>query len=231
MWTGAPARRSSTARRPTGTRWPGFRPTLCLQSNGSANSRISSSHQLPDIFYTEDRGAFDKGHLVRRDDVCWGATFEDIQMGNGDTYHVTNCSPQIKPFNQGAAGEENWGDLESHVQAATKKDQEKVVIFAGPIFKANDRWFSGKDDSGAARLQIPSKFWKIVVVKGDNGPEAYGFILEQDVRPITETEFFVTDEWLGAMKKLSTIQQKLRGWVSLDALKPFDQFNAVHSGT
>ena len=90
----------------------GFPPDALLAEQWVSDPRISSSHQLPDIFYTEDRGAFDKGHLVRRDDVCWGATFEDIQMGNGDTYHVTNCSPQIKPFNQGAAGEDNWGDLE-----------------------------------------------------------------------------------------------------------------------
>ena len=104
-----------------------------------------------------------------------------------------------------------------------------MVIYAGPIFKANDRWFSGKDDAGATRVQIPSKFWKIVVTKGGDGNlQAYGFVLEQDVRPITEAEFFVTDEWIGSMKKLSTIQSKLRGWISLEALKPFDQYDEVH---
>ncbi len=206
----------------------GFPPNAMLAEQWVSDPRISPAHQLPDIFYTEDRGAFDKGHLVRRDDVCWGKSFEDIQMANGDTYHVTNCSPQIKPFNQGAEGEENWGDLESHVQAATRKDMEKVVVFAGPIFKKTDRWFGGKDDSGAVRVQIPSRFWKVVVAKGANGPETYGFILEQDVRPITEKEFFVTEEWIGAMRRLSTIESGLRGWVSLDELIPFDQYGAVH---
>jgi endonuclease G len=181
------------------------------------------------VFYSKDRGAFDKGHLVRRDDVCWGTTFDDIQKGNGDTYHVTNCSPQIKQFNQGSQGEDNWGDLESHVQKATKQDLEKVVIYAGPLFKANDRWFNGKDDDGTVRVQIPSRYWKIVVNKGPSGPQAYGFVLEQDVRAITEEEFFVTEEWIGAMKRISEIEAALRGWVSLEALKPIDQFDAVQN--
>ncbi len=193
-----------------------------------SDDRIAPEHQLPDVFYTEDRGSFDKGHLVRRDDMCWGTTFEDIQMGNGDTYHVTNCSPQTAVFNQGAEGEENWGDLESHVQKATKKDNEKVVIYAGPIFSQTDRFFRGKDDAGAAKIQIPSRYWKIVVTKLNGKPAAYGFLLKQDVRAITEKEFFVTDEWIGSMIKLSTLKTKLRGWLKLDDLIAVDQFDVVN---
>jgi endonuclease G, mitochondrial len=193
-----------------------------------SDDRIAPEHQLPDVFYTEDRGSFDKGHLVRRDDMCWGTTFEDIQMGNGDTYHVTNCSPQTAAFNQGAEGEENWGDLESHVQKATKKDNEKVVIYAGPIFSQTDRFFRGKDDAGAAKIQIPSRYWKIVVTKLNGKPAAYGFLLKQDVRAITEKEFFVTDEWIGSMIKLSALKTKLRGWLKLDELIAVDQFDVVN---
>jgi len=101
------------------------------------------------------------------------------------------------------------------------------VIYAGPFLGADDRLFRGKDDAGSVRIQIPNRFWKIVVTKGDNGPEAYGFILSQDVRSITETEFFVTDEWKGSLKRLSEIEGGLRGWISLDQLKPFDQFDKV----
>ena len=36
-------------------------------------------------------------------------------MGNGDTYHTTNCSPQVAGFNRAANGEDNWGDLENLV--------------------------------------------------------------------------------------------------------------------
>ena len=82
--------------------------------------RIPNEHQLPDVFFDRDNGAFDKGHLVRRDDVCWGRTFKDIQKSNGDTYHTTNCSPQVAGFNRSASGTDNWGDLENLVQKETK---------------------------------------------------------------------------------------------------------------
>jgi endonuclease G len=206
----------------------GFPPNEMIFEEWVTDARIAATHQLPDVFYTADRGAFDKGHLVRRDDVCWGTSFEDIQMGNGDTYHVTNCSPQTKPFNQGKAGEENWGDLESYVQMATKKDTERAVIYAGPIFKTNDRWFRGKDDAGNVRVQIPRRYWKIIVVKGDDGPAAYGFVLEQDVRAVTEQEFFVTEEWIGSMQRIKSIESLLRGWISFGDLKGIDQYDAVH---
>ncbi|CAH0496460.1 hypothetical protein NVSP9465_01494 [Novosphingobium sp. CECT 9465] len=189
--------------------------------------RIASRYQLPDVFYSEDRGAFDKGHIVRRDDVCWGEHFEEIQMANGDTFHVTNCSPQTKVFNQGAAGQDNWGDLESAIAAVTKKDAQAACIFAGPIFAPDDRWFYGKDVSGKARIQIPSRFWKIVVVKEGNAFEAYGFILEQDVRAVTEQEFYVTDNWLAAWKPIREIESQLRGWLDLAELIAIDRHLAA----
>ena len=84
-------------------------------------------------------------------------------------------------FNRSADGKDNWGDLENHVQKATKADHEKAIINSGPIFASDDRWFKGKDDSGSVRVQIPGRYWKIVLIKGADGPEAYGFILKQDV--------------------------------------------------
>ncbi len=94
--------------------------------------RIPKDHQLPDVFFNEDRGAFDKGHLVRRDDVCWGSTFKDIQKGNGDTYHTTNCSPQTAAFNQAAKGEDNWGDLEDLVGKETRAEKVDHLLGACP---------------------------------------------------------------------------------------------------
>jgi endonuclease G len=208
----------------------GFPPKAKIAELWVEDPRIDTRHQLPDVFYTEDRGAFDKGHIVRRDDVCWGAAYEEIQMANGDTFHVTNCSPQIKPFNQGPHGEENWGDLEEHIAKATKKDAEQACIFAGPVFARDDRWFRGKDENGDARVQIPRRYWKIVVVAGMDGPAAYGFLLEQDVRAITEKEFYVTDEWLGALKPIDEIASLLRGWLDLSELEKWDQYNSVSGG-
>ena len=87
----------------------GFPPDSNIAEQWVSDPRIEARHQLPDVFYSEDRGAFDKGHLVRRDDDVRDVLRGHPNGGNGDTYHVTNCSPQTKPFNQGAFGEENWG--------------------------------------------------------------------------------------------------------------------------
>lgn len=50
------------------------------------------------------------------------------------------------------------------------------------------------------------------MVKGGAGFEACAFLLEQDVRPITEEEFYVTDEWIGMWKPIAEISGKMRGY-------------------
>ena len=78
---------------------------------------------------------------MRRDDAAWGRTYEELKRGNGDTYHVTNCSPQVAGFNQSAGGEDNWGDLENLVlkEAAS----ERLSLFAGPVLAEDDPRFLG----------------------------------------------------------------------------------------
>ncbi|HKU90213.1 MAG TPA: DNA/RNA non-specific endonuclease [Steroidobacteraceae bacterium] len=185
------------------------------------DERIAAEHQLPDRFYNDDGKAFDKGHLVRREDVCWGRTFEDIQKANGDTYHVTNCTPQTEPFNRSGSGDENWGDFENEVGKQSKK--ERLILFSGPVLDPKDRWFRGLDDNGGIRIQVPRRFWKVVVAKGMNGPEAFGFVLEQDVIAITEKEFVVSPTWKAHKKKISTIAGYLRGWVDFSALEAIEK--------
>jgi endonuclease G, mitochondrial len=186
--------------------------------------RIAEDEQLPDIFFSEDDGAFDKGHLVRRDDVAWGSSFEDIQKGNGDTYHTTNCSPQIKDFNQASQGEDNWGDLENLVQKETKA--EKACIFAGPVLEEDDPQFRGtmSEDGTKVLIRIPRSFWKIIVVN-DGDLKAYGFVLEQDLANVP-LEFAVPTPWKKFMKSIDDIEALLNGLADLKHLKPFDQFDS-----
>ena len=102
--------------------------------------RIPEAHQLPDRFYTRDGGAFDKGHVVRRDDVCWGDSYEEVRRANGDTFHTTNCSPQVAGFNR-SNQDGLWGRLENEVlrQAAG----ERLTVLAGPVLDDDDRVFHG----------------------------------------------------------------------------------------
>lgn len=187
------------------------------------DDRISEDEQLPDVFFTRDNKAFDKGHLVRRDDVAWGRSFEDIQMGNGDTYFTTNCSPQVKGFNQAVHGDFNWGDLENMIQRETKA--EKAIVFAGPVLSKQDRFFLGLTERGPVKLQIPQHFWKIIVANTDNGVKAFGFLPKQDLSRVTlEEEFAVPVDWKDYQVSMREIEDKLLDLVSLTWCKQRDAY-------
>ncbi|MBG0793184.1 DNA/RNA non-specific endonuclease [Methylocystis sp. H62] len=176
------------------------------QERWFADNRIGAQLQLPDIFYTNDDGSFDKGHIVRREDVTWGQTYEDVVRANGDTYHVTNCSPQVAGFNRSANGKDNWGDLENSVfsQAAS----ERLTILAGPVLAHDDPRFLGRfGGKTRAVVQIPVKFWKVIIARTEEGIGAYGFVLEQDLSDVDTSEFAVPENFLPSMRPLSAIAE------------------------
>lgn len=177
------------------------------QEKWVTDPRIPEWHQLPDKFYTYDRKAFDKGHIVRREDVCWGRTRNQIVKANNDTFHTTNCSPQVKGFNQSKEGG-LWGELENHVLRLVKAD--KFSIFAGPVFSEDDRPFEGKDRRGAVRIQIPSRYWKIIVAKNGGRLEAFAFVLEQDLSKVQfEEAFEVGADWRPYHVSIRDLQEEL----------------------
>jgi endonuclease G len=168
--------------------------------------RLRGTDQLPDRFFEKDMKAFDKGHLVRRDDVAWGRSFAEIQAANGDTYHTTNCSPQVAGFNRSNHAD-NWGALEDVVLKQAKS--ERYCLFSGPVLADDDPVFLGVDDLGAVRVQIPREFWKVVVARGGSGLQAFGFLLTQDLGQ-TPLEFTVPDTWVVRMIPLAELEGKLR---------------------
>jgi DNA/RNA endonuclease G (NUC1) len=165
--------------------------------------RIPAAHQLPDRFFTKDRASFDKGHIVRREDVAWGYTYDEVRRANGDTYHVTNCSPQVARFNQ-SSKRGIWGQLENYVLVQAKTEQ--YSIFAGPVFADNDPFFRGVDDEGAVRVAIPRQFWKIVVANDSTNLQTFAFLLDQDLSQ-TELEFAVDAEWRSRMISVPKLEE------------------------
>ncbi len=166
--------------------------------------RLGDEYQLPDVFYS--RSGFDRGHLVRRDDVAWGSTFALLRRANGDSYHLTNCSPQVPGFNRSSLGEDNWGDLENHVlkSAAT----ERYCQFAGPVFDEKDEVFVGKGGGRTRlRIKIPGSYWKVIVVRTAEGIASFGFILEQDLSDITFEEFAVPKNFGRFLEPLADLQK------------------------
>lgn len=182
--------------------------------------RMEPRYQVPDSFYTEDRGAFDKGHVVRRDDVCWGYDYAEVQRSNGDTFHLTNCTPQVKNFNQ-SGSDGIWGDLENEVQRQGK--QERYCIFAGPVFDDDgvddddDRTFRGRDEEGRLlRIKIPQRYWKMIIARRDNQLEVFAFILRQDLSNVP-LEFDVTATWRPHQVSVPELEAALGGTLTFPA--------------
>ena len=167
--------------------------------------RLDESFQIPDVFFTKDRKAFDKGHIVRRDDVAWGKTYDELRRANGDSYHVTNCSPQVAGFNRATKGIDNWGDLENCV--LSEAANERLCVFAGPVLDPADEVFSGAGDNGSVlRAKIPSRYWKVIVSRVADGLAAYGFMLEQDLANV-DFEFAVPAEFIPSMYPIAEIER------------------------
>ena len=182
--------------------------------------RIPAAHQLPDRFFTKDRTAFDKGHIVRRNAVVWGDSYREVQHANGDTFHVTNCSPQVKGFNRGNQGG-LWGKLEDVIfkQART----ERLCVFAGPVLDAGDPVFSGVDDDGPVNVQIPRAYWKVIVAADGGQLTCFGFRLEQDLSDV-DFELQFTGHWARRLTGLRDIQ-KDANITFPDAVLDGDQFS------
>ncbi len=185
--------------------------------------RIPAEHQLPDRFFTKDEKAFDRGHVVRREDAAWGATYDEVRMGNGDTFHTTNCTPQVAGFNQ-SDGLTNWGALEKFIQdqAAT----ERLSVLAGPVLAEDDPVFRGLDDAGVVQVKIPRQYWKVVVARTGAGLAAFGFVLRQDLSDVP-LEFAVAEEWKQHMITITDLEKLLKNVRFAAAIKDADQAGTV----
>jgi endonuclease G len=132
--------------------------------------RIPASLQVQDSEFYKPATAVDRGHIVRREDNCWGHTRTQTEYANSDTFHWTNCTPQHERFNQsGLSG--LWGQLENVVKDQAEAGVDRVSIFAGPVLAA--------DDPDAYGIQYPVRFWKVVAAVVDGRLKAYGFVLDQ----------------------------------------------------
>ncbi|MBB4304079.1 endonuclease G [Rhodobium orientis] len=146
--------------------------------------RIPGSLQIDDPELYAPAKKFDRGHVVRRDDNAWGATVEEMEYANSDTFHWTNCTPQHEHFNRAIFQYKGiWGKLEQHIAKQARAVGNRVTIFSGPVLDI-DRAIP--HDFGGGTFNVPLDFWKVVLVgeRRDNRRtpklKAYGFLLEQE---------------------------------------------------
>ena len=121
---------------------------------------------------------FDLGHLVRRLDPTWGSSIALAKAANDDTFHFTNCCPQHERFNR---GKKLWAGLEDYLLQRADAAGQRLTVFTGPVFAADDPTFDG--------FAIPRRYWKVaVLVRLDGQLASLGFLVSQEalIRPIVE---------------------------------------------
>ena len=124
---------------------------------------------------------FDRGHVVKRDDVYWGADENAAQYANFDSFHYTNCTPQHPNFNR-SNKKGIWGKLEQHIAEQAADEELRLTVFAGPVLRDNDPWMNG--------VKIPRRYWKIIVARRKETGElsAWAFLLSQSKQVTAELQ-------------------------------------------
>jgi endonuclease G len=134
--------------------------------------RIDEKYQAgADLYYDN---VLDRGHLVRRLDPMWGEVWKEA---GEDTFHFTNAAPQHKNLNQ-----RTWQNLEDYILKNAAKFDQKVTVFTGPIFRADDLRYRG-------RYKIPAEFWKVVVIVKEDGMLSATAYLQTQKNLIEDLEF------------------------------------------
>lgn len=139
------------------------------------SEQVDESYQMDNRFYGKDDGTFDRGHIVRRVDPCWGPPSLS-ELADKETFNWANCTPQHKKLNQRGGA---WFELEQHVmENGVKNKMADICVFSGPVLDPNDRVF--KKQYQKKDVQIPVEFWKVIVWKKSNGKlYAVGFLMSQ----------------------------------------------------
>jgi endonuclease G, mitochondrial len=130
----------------------------------SLDGRIPVEAQIGEELYFDND--LDRGHLVRREDPNWGSQ-EDAEIANEDTFHFTNCSPQMAAFNQ-----KTWLSLETYVLKEARVSKDRITVFTGPVFGGRDPEYRG--------VRIPQAYWKVIAFISEDGrPSATAYMIDQ----------------------------------------------------
>jgi DNA/RNA endonuclease G (NUC1) len=74
------------------------------------------------------------------------------------------------------------------------------------------------------RIQIPRKFWKVVLANEDGRLAAYAFILQQDLKGLPE-EFSVLPTWKPYLVSIPALQAQLTGFTFPAEIRAADRFS------
>lgn len=126
------------------------------------DKRISNRYQLGQELYKAEDSDFDIGHLVKREDVQWGATYSNAKTYARNTFFYTNAAPQHPVLNRGI-----WRHLEDYIlHDEVSSARLKINVFTGCILSKRDPFFVNR--IRGKLVQLPVYFWKIVYYIDNN---------------------------------------------------------------
>jgi endonuclease G, mitochondrial len=166
---------------------------------------------------------FQRGHLVRRIDPAWGKDSVALKA-EADTFHFTNCTPQVGFFNMGTAaklriphtgGGRLWRSVENYILRNATAERLRICSFTGPVFDDNDLDWRTDVVPG---FKVPLRFWKIAVwpqegrlrslaMIADQGPmlEAIGKLPEALSDAEVFTELSRVKDFLSSIAEIETL--------------------------
>ncbi|MGH1364664.1 MAG: DNA/RNA non-specific endonuclease [Calditrichia bacterium] len=197
--------------------------------------RLDDIFQPGDNFYMKKLGndpvSFDRGHLVRRLNPCWGDTLQEVRLAEKHTFHFTNAAPQVHRYN-----DIEWGDLEDYILSRTQTLEKKVTVYSGPIFKGQDPQYGSSRKNGP--WKIPITFWKIAVIeKSENNISVAAFMIGQieylktlyEARVFKGLKPYTTDE-LKTRKIQTTVEAvESETGFNFSVLRDYDALNGLES--
>lgn len=128
--------------------------------------RLKLDEQLDQPLFDRQRPRiFDRGHLVRRLDPAWGNP-ATAALAADDTFHFTNCCPQISGFNQHL-----WQSIENYALNNAAAEKKRITVITGPVFADDDPTYRG--------VAVPRLFWKVIARVKDGNLLATGFLADQ----------------------------------------------------
>lgn len=121
----------------------------------------ATAYQWGPALYSAQHSDFQRGHMTKREDPQWG-TPELARRAAQETFHFSNCVPQVQELNTAA-----WGNLERFIlQKQSVKYQLLVNVFTGPALLPDDPIFVTRL-AGRKPLLLPKFFWKVVYYTND----------------------------------------------------------------
>ncbi|EBA10035.1 DNA/RNA non-specific endonuclease [Sagittula stellata] len=154
----------------------GAEPKAARRVGWKYDGRIEKRFQIKKECYGNPP-KFSRGHMTRRNDPGWGNAAE-ARLGNEDSMHVTNATPQMQSFNAPI-----WLELEDHALRNAIDDDMRICVYTGPVLKDDDPVFFG--------VQVPVAFWKIIafVHERTGHLSATGYRMDQTANLPRQDEF------------------------------------------